>query len=283
MAKSGWAALMAMIAVVALMSCRGREPSSEYKSSTGIEFVLVRAGSFVMGDNKGELNARPKHKVTLTRDFYLSKTEVTFTVWDTFTLESGGRWTEDFGYGRSDRPAIDMTWMDAVRFCNWLSSKEGLEPAYQLDGDRVTWNVQSPGYRLPTEAEWEYAAGGGALGEGFRYAGSNDVTEVAWFLDNADMQTHPVASKKANGLGLFDMTGNVREYCWDWSEPYDPDAKDETDPTGPPDGTIRSVRGGSYNNPMLHLQITYRSGTFLGDHSGAKGFRVARTFIAPKR
>jgi formylglycine-generating enzyme required for sulfatase activity len=276
-------ALVVLMMVIGLASCTGQDHAQRYRSATGLEFVLVKAGSFAMGTDTGEQNSGPRHKATLTRDFYVSRTEVPFAVYDTYRLETGARRPADFGYGRDQRPAVDITWMEAVRFCNWLSQKDALRSAYQITSDgQVTWIRDSDGYRLPTEAEWEYAAAGGRLSEGFRYAGSDSPSEVAWYLDNAGMESHPVGTKKPNSLGLFDMTGNVEEYCWDWGGPYDPNGKDEVDPAGPESGAFRSVRGGSYISPALHLSIWNRAGSFLSDRSGDKGIRVVRTLKEAK-
>ena len=110
-----------------------------------------------------------------------------------------------------------MSWYDAVEFCNRLSKKAGLEPAYSIDGRNVEWNRNANGYRLPTVGEWQYAAEGG---QGYKYSGSDNLDEVGWYDKNSEEKTHPVAQKKPNGYGLYDMSGNVWEWCWDSDADY---------------------------------------------------------------
>jgi formylglycine-generating enzyme required for sulfatase activity len=156
-------------------------------------------------------------------------------------------------------PVEQVNWFKAVEFCNKLSQNEGLAPAYTVNGEDVSWNRSANGYRLPTEAEWEYAARGGNGSPGnFTYAGSNNVDEVAWYNGNSGDKTHPVGTKKANGLGLYDMSGNVWEWCWDWYGDYSGSA--QTDPVGVSSGSYRVLRGGgSWGSSALEVRSAYRS------------------------
>jgi formylglycine-generating enzyme required for sulfatase activity len=241
-----------------------------------------------MGGNAGDDVDIPVHKVTLTRNYYISTTEITFVLFDLFWKETQTKvqverpdWLDrpyDFGYGRGERPVIDVSWYEAVQFCNWLSQKEGLPPAYVIgrSAHQVTWNQKSTGYRLPTEAEWEFAARGGLLSKGFRYAGSDNPDEVAWYFNNAGRMTHLVAMKKANEKGLYDMSGNVGELCWDWLEYNSRIANDAIDPIGPRSGDFKVVRGGAHISDERDLRTAYRYATSVDGGANDFGIRIVR-------
>jgi sulfatase modifying factor 1 len=219
--------------------------------------VFVRGGSFLMGDRlgDGESHERPVHRV-IVQDFLIADCEVTQAEW----LELMGE-DDTPCYFRGDDllPVEEVNWYDCIEFCNRRSAKEGLEPYYifdrvrrdpanqnREDTDLYRWLVErvpwAEGYRLPTEAEWEYAARGGELSRGYKYSGSDDPDEVAWYTDNSGLKTHPVGTKKPNELGLHDMSGNVWEWCWDWYDRY-PWNFDMDFAYG---RRARVVRGGSY-------------------------------------
>jgi sulfatase modifying factor 1 len=234
-------------------------------------------------------DARDLHNVTLSA-FYISETEVTFTLFDRFCNETGITLKDDEGWGREDRPAIYVTWLEAVLFCNWLSEKNGYEKCYTINGDggySVIWDDTKNGYRLPTEAEWEYAARGGPYmsygdnGHGNIFSGTlNDLENYTWYRSNSyivdvenidEGRSHPVKGKLPNELGLYDMSGNVWEWCWDF---YDPDYYTDcmpgcTDPRGPPTPYVHTgmsfeftyahvLRGGSWGNYPYFLRNTFR-------------------------
>ncbi len=174
------------------------------------------------------------------------------------------------------RPVEQVRWYEAIVYCNLLSIKEGLTPCYTIKGSTnpaawgtsptstsaedyddwksVTCNFDADGYRLPTEAEWEYAARGGKAGIsngtwGYKYSGSNTPENVAWYTGNSDSKTHEVGKKQANALGLYDMSGNVDERCWDWSGSSSGYPSGTEDPAGPDTGSARMCRGGSWRKP----------------------------------
>jgi formylglycine-generating enzyme required for sulfatase activity len=177
-----------------------------------------------------------------------------------------------------------VTWYDAVEFCNKLSEKEGFQSVYTIRGRTpatgypiigatVTADWGKNGYRLPTEAQWEYAAKGGGNSPGnYTYAGSNTIDDVAWYGSNGDSKTHEVGKKAPNGLALYDMSGNVWEWCWDWYGDYSGGA--QRDPTGAASGANRVERGGSWVNSAEYVRSSVRYNYYpdLGDYN--LGFRV---------
>ena len=171
-------------------------------------------------------------------------------------------------------PVESVSWFDAVQFANRLSTREGLKPAYRVSSKGgVRWNRRADGYRLLTEAEWEYAARGG---QPFPVAGG-EPADVAWTSENAGGSTHPGCTQAPNGLGLCDMSGNVREWVWDW---YDADAyvsvpAEQT--TGPEAGLLRVVRGGGWDLDASHARVARRDGRAPGDVSDGVGLRLGRS------
>ncbi len=233
-----------------------KKPESGYVDEHGM--VFVEGGIFEMGDTFGDGrdNERPVHQVTLD-DFWIGRYAVTFEEYDAFCAATGRGKPEDRGWGRVKRPVIYVSWDDAVAYCNWRSEREGLEKVYQIEGENVEANWQAKGYRLPTEAEWEFAARGGLKSKGFKYSGGNELDPVGWYEQNSEGRTHPVGQKLPNELGLYDMTGNVWEWCWDWYGDYSP--KPQTNPKGPDTGKYRVLRGGSWSNNDVSCRVTYRN------------------------
>jgi formylglycine-generating enzyme required for sulfatase activity len=246
------------------------------------QLVLVEAGSFQMGSVDGLPDEKPEHTVRITRSFYMGACEVTFGEYDLFCASASHRRADDGGRGRGIRPLINVDWYDSIAYCNWLSGREGLAPCYSGAGRGVECDFLANGYRLPTEAEWEYAARGGKQSEGFLYAGSDDPEEVAWYAMNASDQPRPVGRKQPNELGLYDMSGNLFEWCWDWYAQDYYASSPEADPLGPPPPKttkpwelVRVRRSGSWRENAECIRTTFRSydtASYVGDN----GFRVAR-------
>ena len=246
--------------------------------------VLVEGGTFTMGDTwgGGDSDERPTHKVTFTYDFYIGKYEVTFDEYDAFCNATGKSKASDSGWGRGTRPVINVTWWDAIDYCNWLSEKEKLPKAYDSDGNlldkdgRITIDPSKVvGYRLPTEAEWEYAAKGGNKSEGYKYSGSDNVSDVAWYSSNSGSKTQEVGKKAPNELGLYDMSGNVWEWCSDWYGSYSSSA--QTNPYNSTAGSRRVVRGGSLDYNASNTRVAVRYGDSPTFTFYFLGFRICRT------
>jgi formylglycine-generating enzyme required for sulfatase activity len=154
------------------------------------------------------------------------------------------------------RPVERVSWFDAVAFANALSLRDGLEAVYTIDGTNVGVDWSKGGYRLPTEAEWEYSAKGGKESQGYLYAGSDTAGDVAWYGDNLGNWTHDGGTKAANELGLYDMSGNVWEWCWDWYSSYSESA--QANPTGPSTGSDRVIKGGCWGNSAMGVRSANR-------------------------
>jgi formylglycine-generating enzyme required for sulfatase activity len=259
---------------------KGPADGQSQTTSLGLQMRAIPGGSFTMGDTAGGgWDGEIKHQVTLS-GFYLGQTEVTQAQYKTVMGYNPSKFKS--GSDAPNRPVEQVSWYDAVEFCNKLSQAEGKSPAYTISGTKVTLNSGTNGYRLPTEAQWEYAAKGGAQTpvQTVKYAGSASLDEVAWYEENSykkgssspDYGTHPVAQKKANGLGLYDMSGNVWEWCWDWKGDYSTSA--QTDPAGPASGTDRVLRGGSWNGSAGGARLSYRNSNTPDYRNFNGGFRV---------
>ena len=232
-----------------------------------VDLVFVEGDTFQMDSTDGESDEELFHSVTVS-NFHISKYPVTQKQWIDVMGSNPSHFKGD------NLPVENISWYDAVDFCNKLSQKEGLTPAYTINGTDVTCNWKAIGYRLPTEAEWEFAAKGGNKSKGFVYAGSDNIDEVAWYESNSGNKTHAVGTKKANELGIYDMAGNVWEWCWDWKAPYSSSAK--PNPSGPDSGFYRILRGGSCCFNAERCRSASRGINYPNhsDHNG--GFRVVR-------
>ena len=280
---------------------------SAYSQKKPDNLVLVKGGTF---KNTKCTNYYGKD-VTLS-DFYIGKFEVTQKEW----IEVMGSNPSKF---KGDNLPVEMvSWYDCVEYCNKRSIKEGLKPYYNIDEndkdpnnlpdpsngdlDNVKWtvtiNAAANGYRLPTEAEWEYAASGGQMSKSYTYSGGNAADKVAWYWQNSGDtnltgfwnwpaieqnhdRTKPVGGKARNELGLYDMSGNVREWCWDWYGDNLANTKTwkvvESDPAGNPSGFARVQRGGGWLGGDFCCALSFRGG-FEADGKGPdQGFRLCRS------
>ncbi|KAA0265746.1 MAG: hypothetical protein EDM75_01850, partial [Chlorobiota bacterium] len=216
------------------------------------EMVSIEGGTFTMGSTDGNSDEKPMHQVTVS-SFMMSKTEVTQSLWESVmgSNPSNFKWNE--------RPVESVSWYDAVEFCNKLSEKEGLQKAYSGSGENISCDFTANGYRLPTEAEWVYAARGGNKSRGYKYAGSNDLDAVGWYGNNSGSETKESSKKQPNELGIFDMSGNVWEWCWDWYDQNYYSSTNQTDPRGPNSSSNRVLRGGSWYDDAEYCRVARRS------------------------
>lgn len=249
-----------------------QETSSDFAEvSIGIapeNFVLVPSGTFTMGRTSGEGNSNelPTHQVTLST-FVIGKYEVTQAQY----LAVMG--TNPSYFTASDKPVERVTWFNAVAYCNALSIQEGLTPCYNTSN--WSCDISANGYRLPTEAEWEHAARGARNNPDYLYAGSNDLAGVAWHSSNSGNTTHSVGTKAPNSIGIYDMSGNVWEWCNDWYGSYS--SGSQTDPLGPTSGSCRVYRGGSWFSNATYCRLAYRIINYPTFSYYNIGFRLARS------
>jgi formylglycine-generating enzyme required for sulfatase activity len=214
--------------------------------------VPVDGGTFWMGANPEDSEAyddeKPRHQVTLS-GFSIGRYEVTQEEWEA-VMGSNPSY-----FKGAKRPVEDVSWDDCQEFIRKLNEKTGKQ------------------FRLPTEAEWEYAARGGNKSQGYKYSGSNNFGAVAWYGGNSGNQTHDVGQKSPNELGLYDMSGNVWEWCQDWYDDYS--SSSQTNPTGPASGSNRVLRGGSWDGGAWDCRVSGRGNYSPGDRDDDLGFRLA--------
>jgi formylglycine-generating enzyme required for sulfatase activity len=218
-------------------------------------------------ENRG--NNETQHQVSLGA-FFMGKYQVTQREYRSVMGTNPSRFKGD------NLPVENVSWFDAVEYCNRRSRQEGLTEAYTISGSNdnrvVTWNREAGGYRLPTEAEWEYAC---RAGTGTSYSTGSSVAAAGWYSGNSGGRIHAAGGKQPNPWGLYDMHGNVWEWCWDWFDSYGSDP--QTNPSGPETpGTYRVNRGGSWNDDAHYLRSAKRTGDYPSGRSGTIGFRVVR-------
>lgn len=233
-------------------------------------FLGLSGGTFTMGsrddDRQAQRRERPRSRRYVSA-FAIAATPVTQAQYQAVMSDNPSR------LQGAERPVEWVTWEDAARFCNALSEREGLRPCYSKDPRGAwVWERDADGYRLPTESEWEFACRAGTTGA-YGLAGPDaELADYAWFHGNANGETHDVANKKRNPWGIFDMHGNVWEWCWDWHAQYA--ANDHSD--GPKSGNDRVLRGGSFVNEPVHLRSAYRGRAMPTTRVRIHGFRCVR-------
>lgn len=270
--------MLTLAAIIFLAACKQQGDSQNFG------FVLVKGGAFM------NTNSNLYGKGSLA-DFYIGKNEVTQKEWTDIIGNNPSKFKGD------SLPVENVSWYDCIEYCNKRSIKEGLQPYYTLNKNEkdainksefdslkftVTVNKAANGYRLPSEAEWEYAASGGQKSKSYKYSGSDDIDEVAWYwknsgdkalngtwnwleLENNNCRTKPVASKKPNELGLYDMSGNVREWCEDWYE-------DSQIPVG----LVRTQRGGGWIGGENRCEFSNRHSFEASGKGPDQGVRLCR-------
>lgn len=292
--------LSLLVALIVISLFASNEWQKEDREYLHLEMVFVKGGTFTMGPSSPEMDfgydeEYPAHEVTVS-GYYISKYPITIYQYKQFVEDTGYLTDAERGYSfqgdgtnygsviitdgfegicpgiswRCDesgqlidsldwnRPVSHLSWNDAVAFCKWMSDCSGML------------------YRLPTEAEWEYAAKGGRESKGYIFSGSNDLNEVAWGRFNSKRQTHPVGQKKPNELGIYDMSGNVWEWCLDYFAPYPEEA--QINPTGPDIARTRFrnrvMRGGSFYRYDSYCRVCARLKITEKDRGKESGFRV---------
>lgn len=244
------------------VSQAGADPYSQSEQTftvNGVSFKMIRVdgGTFTMGatseqGNDADSDESPTHRVTLST-YYIGETEVTWELWRAVMGSNPSTWA-------AKQPVENVSWDDCQTFISRLN------------------NLTGQNFRLPTEAEWEFAARGGNESRGYKYSGSNTLSNVAWYWDDkGPMETNDVATKAANELGLYDMSGNVWEWCQDWHGSYD--SSSQMNPTGPSSGSLRVLRGGCWYNPARSCRVSKRYCFTPDDGDYAIGLRLALQFF----
>ena len=254
--------LLMLVPIMMLLACGKDDDEPTYGSDAvqtftvnGVSFKMIKVegGTFTMGDEDADseaFNSRPAHQVTLST-YLIGQTEVTQELWEAVL---GRKPSVDRG---DKNPVESVNYYDCINFLTKLNELTGMN------------------FRLPTEAEWEYAARGGNRSKGFAYSGSDDPSEVAWFYENSGnpVPRHkPVAKKAPNELGIYDMSGNVFEWCMDWLGDYS--SEPQTNPTGPISGTKLVIRGGSYNSNKKLCRVTSRWYEYPYERNYNRGLRL---------
>jgi formylglycine-generating enzyme len=270
-----WAARIATLAALAAFSGGCGRPAStapggagsapggapvEVATKSGVRMVYVPGGAFTMGSAQGNPDEAPPHKVSITA-FLMDRVPVTHEMFTAAQVPDPSHWQDN-----PKGPVERIRWRDAKRYCNERSRLEGLKPCY--DEKTPDWNCDysADGYRLPTEAEWEFAGRAGS--EGTEQPYGDALRQCAWYAENSDQKTHPVGEKRPNTFGLYDMYGDVSVWCEDVYDPQYYKASPAADPHGPPSpgrDVKRVLRGGNWKASAAMCSVTRRQGERTGD------------------
>ena len=269
--------------------------NATYTITVPSNWVFVQGGTFTMGrtTGSGESDELPTHTVTLN-SYYIGRYEVTQAEYSQY-MQPGSSWTSNYGLGLN-YPAYYVSWYSILKYCNLRSLEEGLTPVYSISGstnpaiwgavptssNNATWdaaicNWNANGYRLPTEAEWEYAARGASNTPDYLYSGSDDINAVAWYSgNNSPNGSKPVGTKAPNGIGTYDMSGNLWEWCWDWYSNSYYSSSPQSNPTGPASGNYRLLRGGNWFDFETGCRVSFRGSYYPYYGYSYYGFRLCR-------
>ena len=259
--------MLALSIMMFIISCSDDSNSVQVDKTVKGTLVLIPAGPFSLGNTgsyEGEYDEKPPVTIIISKPFYISKYEITQQQYKAVMGNNPSEFKGD------DLPVEQVSWYDALNFCNTLSQSEGLTPCYTINGTKVTCDFEANGYRLPTEAEWDYAAKAGTKTDFYSgkltYSGNSPIDpsldKIAWYSANSSNATHPVGQKTPNAFGLYDMSGNVWEWCFDWYG-----GKTEN----------RVLRGGSFYDYAGDAQVCDVSSynPYVADLN--YGFRISRT------
>lgn len=253
------------------------------------DFILIEGGEYEIGatDKNAKAEEKPLHTVNLN-SYMICKYEVSQELWEEIMGVNPSKFPGE------SMPVDNISWYQAVEFCNKLSEVKGLKPVYTIDDTKkdpnnnnasdnlkkiVTADWSANGYRLPTEAEWEVAAKGAGLSKKYLYSGSSNIDEVGWYMKNSNKKTAKIGTKKPNELGIYDMTGNVTEWCWDWFDTKYFSISEKDNPKGPVIGENKVCKGGSWNRPDSFNTNTSRAGMNLWFSSWINGMRLCRSVV----
>lgn len=248
----------------------GKDTSNIYKINFNflpvIEMVRITSGIAEIGSNDGWFNEKPAHRVNISFDILVSKYEVSQYLYD-FVCDTNPSTEKAF-----DHPVNNISWNDAIKFCNKLSKIFNYDTSYIFDDGNIIWDTNANGFRLPTEAEWEFFCRLGNLGD---YNVNENIDNLAWFNKNSGFKIHPIGKKLPNSAGIYDLHGNVSEWCWDWYDENYYRKSSAVNPKGPLTGSVRVHRGGSFLDGFANV----RSSTRHYDDGNYKkmGIRIVRS------